>query len=160
MESSDGVKAAPEVPWLMWLGTEETVRKMDEELKLIKGKGAEAIKEQVAARYLGDGRLCSVDREAVTKTQLQYLQTTIPEEEMSEIGQAIGNDMLAIRESSKNNFWPQDGGVRFPNAVCGWCAHRGLCLKQTELVEQLLVQIKPAELEQERDWLDDLDDGE
>jgi hypothetical protein len=158
IEPSEGVKATPEVLWLMWLGQEKDVQLIDEELKLIKGKGAEALKEQTVARYLGDGRLCSVDRDAVTKTRLQYIQTIIPEEEMSEVGQQIGDDMIAIKTAAETGRFPQDGGVRFPNAICSWCNFRGICLKDDKLRDELLIQIKPQKPEE--DFLADLEETE
>jgi hypothetical protein len=158
IEPSEGVKATLEVLWLMWLGQEKDVQLMDEELKLIKGKGAEALKEQTVARYLGDGRLCSVDRDAVTKTRLQYIQTIIPEEEMSEVGQQIGDDMIAIKTAAETGRFPQDGGVRFPNAICSWCNFRGICLKDDKLRDELLIQIKPQKPEE--DFLADLEETE
>jgi hypothetical protein len=99
-----------------------------------------------------------VDRDAVTKTRLQYIQTIIPEEEMSEVGQQIGDDMIAIKTAAETGRFPQDGGVRFPNAICSWCNFRGICLKDDKLRDELLIQIKPQKPEE--DFLADLEETE
>ena len=153
--ATETTKASPEVPWLMLVCTDETVQKMDEQLDKISGKGATEKKEQVIAQFLNDGLLGSVSRESITKVKLQFVRGTIPEEDLSGIGDQIGADMIAMKTSSDRNLYPLDGGVRFPNAICGWCEMRGHCLKQPALVEQLLVQIG-AKVE-ETDWLTELE---
>jgi hypothetical protein len=136
----------------------ETVRLMDEELDAISGKGSKERKDAVYQTYASRGLVSTVPREYVTKTKLQYIQTVIPTEELSEIGQAIGTDVYAIKESGRTGSWPQDGGVRFPNAVCGWCSFRGICLKNNALRDEILVQLKPTA--KETDWLEELEEME
>jgi len=136
----------------------ETVRLMDEELDAISGKGSKERKDAVYQTYASRGLVSTVPREYVTKTKLQYIQTVIPTEELSEIGQAIGTYVYAIKESGRTGSWPQDGGVRFPNAVCGWCSFRGICLKNNALRDEILVQLKPTA--KETDWLEELEEME
>jgi hypothetical protein len=136
----------------------ETVRLMDEELDAISGKGSKERKEAVYQTYASRGLVSTVPREYVTKTKLQYIQTVIPTEEMLEIGQAVGTDVYAIKESGRTGSWPQDGGCRFPNAICGWCSFRGICLKNNALRDEILVQLKPTA--KESDWLDELEEAE
>ena len=155
VEAVEGVKASAEVPWLMLLGSEETVQLMDEELDKISGKGATEKKDQVITQFLAEGRLCVVLRESVTKTKIQLVRGTIPEEDLAEIGQQIGDDMIALRTAGENGRFPQDGGVRFPNAICSWCNFRGICLKDNRLRDELLVKIGPAA--KEDDWLTELE---
>lgn len=145
----------------MFVSTEEVVQKLDEELEQIKGKGSTEAKASKTAEYVDRGDLKIALRDQVTKTRLQFIRGTIPEEDIPEIGQQIGDDMLAMKNCHDTGRYPADGGVRFPNAVCGWCNLRGICLKDDKLVEELLVQIKPAKTEEE-DWLKELEseDGE
>ena len=143
---------------LVYFGSEQSVQLMDELYKQISGKGATEKKEQAFAGLLSDGKMFCVSSESVTKTKLQFIRATIPQEEMSGVGQAIGNDMLHLKASVDENFWPQDGGVKFPNQQCTWCEQRGHCLKLPDLVEKLLVQIKPAT--QDDDWLKELEQGD
>lgn len=142
------------VPILAGLG--ESVQKMDEELEKISGKGATEKKEQVLQKFIADGLIGSVSRESVTKVRLQFVRGTIPEEDLAEIGDQIGLDALAMHESNRRGLFPADGGVRFPNAICGWCEFRGICLKDDALRDSLLVQIKPKQAEED-DWLKELE---
>ena len=137
------------------LGAEETVRIMDETLDAIKGKGSTEAKAQVLAEYLADGRLCIVPRESLTKAKLQMVCGTIPEEDLPEIGQQIGQDMLGIKAAFENNAFFKDGGVRFPNAICSWCEMLPICNRNDARRDETLVQIKPAAKEDE--WLAELE---
>lgn len=145
-------------PEILWIGTEETVRIMDETLDKISGKGSKEKTEQVFAEYLADGRLCAITKDAVTKCRLQFVSTKIPDKDIPEAGQNIGHKMLQIREAAKTNFFPKTGGVRYPNQKCPSCRMRGLCLNRQDLVDQLLVKIGPKALE--KDWLDELEGDE
>ena len=66
--------------------------------------------------------------------------------------------LIALRTAGENGRFPQDGGVRFPNAICSWCNFRGICLKDNRLRDELLVKIGPAA--KEDDWLSELEAGE
>ena len=158
--ATETIKAAPAVPWLMLVATDETVQKMDEELDKISGKGATEKEEAVVSAYLSRGLLGSVVRESITKTRLQFVRGIIPEEELAGIGQQIGIDIISMKSASDSGTYPLDGGVRFPNAICGWCEMRGICLKDNKLRDEILVQIGPKE--EEKDWLSELegDDSE
>ena len=154
VETTETTKAAPEVQWLMWLADAETVRLMDEELDKISGKGATEKKDQVYTRYLSEGKLCAVPRSAVTKTKLQCVQAVIPEEDLADIGTAIGTDMIAMHTAAKTGSYPLDGGVRFPNAICSWCSFNPICLKDSKRRDETLIQLNPTA--PEKDWLDEL----
>ena len=146
---------------IILLATEEIVRKMDEELDAISGKGATEKKEQVLAKYLCDGKLCSVGRDSITKTRLQFLTARIPEKELPETGQHIGSRLIQIKEAVRTNFFPKTGGVRYPNTKCPNCRMRGLCLDRPDLVEKLLVKSGPKpKKEEEDDWLKELEEVE
>jgi hypothetical protein len=155
VEAAEGVKASPAVPWTMFVATEETVQKMDKELDAISGKGAKEATAAVFTNYIISGGLVQVKRDQITKTRLQFVRGTIPEAELTEIGEQIGSDTMAVHQSSKTGLYPKDGGVRFPNAVCGWCEMRGICLKDNKLRDELLVQIGPKV--QDDDWLKELE---
>jgi hypothetical protein len=152
---SEGVKASPAVPWLLLAGTTEVVRKMDEELEKISGKGSKERTEALYAEYAADGRLVYASQDGVSKTRLQFLEATIPDKDIPEAGQFIGHRMLQIKSSVESNFFPKTGGLRFPNQKCPSCRMRGLCLGRQDLVDQLLVKIGPKV--QEDDWLKELE---
>ncbi len=160
VEASEGVKASPAVPWSMLVGTEETVQKMDDEQEACKGKGSTEAKDKVVASYLADGRLCSVVRDQVTKVKLQMVCGTIPEEDLADVGNQIGTDVMAVWSASKSGIYTQDGGVRFPNNSCLFCEMNPICLRDSKRRDETLVQIGPKV--QEDDWLKELegDDSE
>jgi hypothetical protein len=139
---------------LLYMGTPENVRLLDELLEPISGKGSTEAKNTVIASYLSDLKLIALPKSAVTKTRLQFIRARIPESEFAEIGQMIGHQVMQIRQSDKENQWFQDSGVKFPDQKCTWCVQRGHCLKRPDLVEAMLVQINPA-AKPEPDWLDE-----
>lgn len=136
------------------MGTEETVRIMDEELDQISGKGSKERKEQVFQKYASQSKINTIAREHLTRARIQWVRATIPEEDLPDAGNQIGHKMIQIKTSFENNFWPKTGGVRWP-VKCPSCRMRGHCLNRPDLVEQLLVRIDPAV--QEDDWLKELE---
>lgn len=141
------------------LGTEETVRLMDAELDKIEGNGSKEAKANVLLSYMSNGRIAFVPREAITKTRVQFVRGTIPEEDLAGIGDAIGIDMMAMKHAADKGVYPLDGGVRFPNAICSWCEMLPICNRDDRRRDETLVQIGPAV--QEDDWLRELEsDGE
>ena len=158
--ASEGVKEQPEVPWSMLVGPEETVQIMDKAIKEISGKGSKERTEQLFTEYLASGKLCSVQRDQVTKTRIQFVKGEVPEEDLPEIGDAIGRDLIQIAYASQQGCFPQDGGVRFPNNSCTYCSFRGVCLKDQNLIDTLLVNIKAAPAIKEDDWLTELETEE
>lgn len=87
----------------------------------------------------------------LTKQRLQFLTTVITPEEMEETGEIVGREMVEIVAANKTGKWAQNPGVRFPDNRCGWCALRGICLKNQTLVDDLLVQPEGSE------WLEELE---
>lgn len=142
------------------VGSKETVRIMDEELGQISGKGSKEREEQVFQKYAASGLISTVSREHITKAKIQFVRGTIPEEDLPEIGQQIGQDMLSIKSAYDNNAFFKDGGVRFPNAICSWCEMLPICNKNDARRDETLIQIKPAEAQKEVDWLTELEQEE
>ena len=140
------------------LGTPEVVRKMDDEMKTVSGKGATVLKDQIVTRYITEGPLCAVTRDCVTKTKIQWITATIPESELAEIGDGIGHEIVSIMDTNEKNRWLKDGGVRFPDNKCLWCSYRGICTGNAGLRDELLVQIGPKA--PEKDWLEELEEVE
>ena len=83
------------------------------------------------------------------RPEIQYLRTTISEEQRQEYG-ALVQDTIAQIESAR--FLPHSG-VRFPNNTCVACPYIGLCLCNQDLITSKVVQSRGAEL----DWIDQLD---
>jgi PD-(D/E)XK nuclease superfamily len=81
--------------------------------------------------------------------EIQYLHTTITDEQRREFAQLVEN---TIRQIESAQFLPHSG-IRFPQNPCSSCSYIGLCLGRQELVEAALIRRPGAE---SLDWLDDL----
>jgi len=124
------------------------------ELSEIKGKGSTAAKDAVIQRHKDEGKLSEVSTEFLTKLKIQFLAVRISPEDIKEAGEVVGRQIAEIHQANETGFYPKSGGVRFPNNICVYCSHRGLCIKDERLVDELLVRISPTA--KEEDWLDDI----
>jgi len=82
--------------------------------------------------------------------EIQYLRTTISEDQRQEYGQLV-EDTIGRIEAGR--FLPHSG-IRFPQNACLSCPFLGLCLGNQELVDANLVR-KPGA--SDLDWLGELD---
>jgi hypothetical protein len=83
--------------------------------------------------------------------EIQYLRTTISEDQRREFAQLVE---ATAGQIEAGQFLPHSG-IRFPQNGCVSCAHLGLCLGQQPLVEAKLTRQPGAS---DLDWLDRLDD--
>jgi hypothetical protein len=81
--------------------------------------------------------------------EVQYLRTTISDEQRQEFGQLVED---TIRRIESAQFLPHSG-IRFPQNPCSTCPYVGLCLGKQELVDAALVRRPGAE---NLGWLDEL----
>jgi len=81
--------------------------------------------------------------------EIQYLHTTITDEQRQEFGRLVGD---TIRRIESVDFLPHSG-IRFPQNPCSSCPYVGLCLGRQELVDIHLVRRRGAE---DFGWLDEL----
>jgi hypothetical protein len=81
--------------------------------------------------------------------EVQYLRTTITEEQRSEFGRLVDD---TIRRIESAEFLPHSG-IRFPQNPCSSCPCVGLCLGRQDLAEAALVRRPGAE---DLGWLDEL----
>src|SRR2546425_11153301 len=82
--------------------------------------------------------------------EIQYLRTTITDEQRQEFGQLARNTIQHIESAQ---FLPHSG-IRFPQNPCSSCPYVGLCLGKQELAGARLVRRPGA---QDFGWLDELD---
>src|SRR5437016_6148691 len=82
--------------------------------------------------------------------EIQYLHTTITDEQRREFGQLVED---TVRRIESAQFLPHSG-IRFPQNPCSTCPYVGLCLGREELVAADLVRRPGAE---NLGWLDELD---
>jgi hypothetical protein len=81
--------------------------------------------------------------------EVQYLRTTISDDQRQEFGQLVED---SIRRIESAQFLPHSG-IRFPQNPCSSCPYLGLCLGRQDLVEVRLVKRPGAE---DLGWLDEL----
>jgi hypothetical protein len=81
--------------------------------------------------------------------EVQYLRTTITDEQRNEFGQLVAETISRIGSAQ---FLPHSG-IRFPQNPCSTCPYVGLCLGKQEMVEIDLVRRPGAE---NLGWLDEL----
>lgn len=105
----------------------------------IKGKGATAAKQDLLTEYVFKG--FRVPREFVTKCSIQFLPALISEQARQDAEFTIKKEAIEIADCNQNNNFPQKSGVRFPHACCNQCSHLGLCLNDTQLIKEKLVQL-------------------
>jgi len=83
--------------------------------------------------------------------ELQYLKTSITEEQCREYGRLVEG---TVRQIESGQF-PPHCGIRFPNNGCVGCPHLGLCLGDQQMVDSRLIRRPGAT---DLDWLDAFDD--
>ena len=81
--------------------------------------------------------------------EIQYLRTTITDEQREEFGRLVEGTIKRIESAE---FLPH-GGIRFPQNPCMTCPYTGLCLGNKEIVGTVLVRRPGAE---DFGWLDEL----
>jgi hypothetical protein len=83
--------------------------------------------------------------------EIQYLKTSITDQQREEFGQLVDTTTLHIEEG----HFPQHSGIRFPQNGCVSCAQLGHCIGNDQLIESKLIRRPGAS---DLDWLDLLDD--
>jgi CRISPR/Cas system-associated exonuclease Cas4 (RecB family) len=81
--------------------------------------------------------------------EIQYLRTTITDEQREEFGRLVGDTIQRIESAQ---FLPHSG-IRFPQNPCSSCPYVGLCLGKQEMADARLVRRPGVE---SLDWLDEL----
>jgi PD-(D/E)XK nuclease superfamily len=83
--------------------------------------------------------------------EVQYLRTSITEDQQKEFGQLVES---AIGQIESGQFLPHSG-IRFPMNGCTSCSHLGLCLGNQQLIDSKLIRRPGAS---DLDWIDELVD--
>jgi CRISPR/Cas system-associated exonuclease Cas4 (RecB family) len=83
------------------------------------------------------------------QVEVQYLRTTITEEQRQEFGRLVEDTIRRIESAE----FPPHSGIRFPQNPCSTCPYVGLCLGQQQIVDLSLVRRPGAE---DFGWLDEL----
>ena len=83
--------------------------------------------------------------------EIQYLKTSISEDQRQEFGQLVGTTISQIEAAQ----FPTHSGIRFPQNGCVNCSHLGLCLHDQEMIDSNLMRTPGAN---DLAWLDELVD--
>jgi hypothetical protein len=83
--------------------------------------------------------------------EIQYLQTSISEEQRSEFARLLAATLSQIESAQ----FPSHSGIRFPQNGCLSCAHLGLCLDEPKLIDANLIRTSGGN---DLAWLDELVD--
>jgi hypothetical protein len=83
--------------------------------------------------------------------EVQYLKTTIDEDQRREFGQLVET---TISQIEAGQFLPHSG-IRFPQNGCVSCSHLGMCLGDQQLVDSRLIRRPGAS---DLDWIDQFED--
>jgi hypothetical protein len=83
--------------------------------------------------------------------EIQYLRTSITDEQCDEYGELVGRTVSQIESGA----FPAHSGIRFPHNACLSCAHLGMCLGNQNLIDSHLIR-KPGAVA--LDWLEQLVD--
>ena len=81
--------------------------------------------------------------------EVQYLRTTITDDQREEFGHLVGS---TIRRIESGDFLPHSG-IRFPQNPCSTCPYVGLCLGKQEMVDAAVVRRPGAD---SLDWVHEL----
>ena len=82
-------------------------------------------------------------------SEIQYLKTSISEEQRLEFGRLLANTISQIESAQ----FPFHSGIRFPQNCCTSCSHIGLCLDDQKLIDTNLIRTSGGN---DLAWLDEL----
>jgi len=84
-------------------------------------------------------------------SEIQYLKTTISDQQRREFGQLVGATISQIEAG----HFESHSGIRFPQNGCVSCSQLGLCLGNQQMIDTKLLRRPGAS---DLDWLDHFDD--
>jgi hypothetical protein len=127
-------KPKPEVPeevWIVWS------QKIITEMFKVCGKGQTKAEKEKRDEFIHTHAVL-VPKDLITKQRIQFLTAHISLNDQLEASKQIGQDAAQIAFASQENFWPKQGGVRFPNNKCSGCPMLGNCLGDAKLRDTLV----------------------
>ncbi len=133
----------PEGEDAWWVLPHGVTDALHEYTKGLKGK---ALTEKRMEFLRNAGALLSAG--AFTTQRIQFLAARVSDEDMRGSGERIGQQVAEIVAAQERDFYPKEGGIRWPNDKCLNCAMRGICSGNDALRDELLVK-------QGEEWLED-----
>lgn len=126
-----------------WVGSEAQSEEMDKKFPP-KQKSVSALAAKDDWLQTHAMRVLESD---LTKQKVNIRVAKIPLKLSQDRGKAIGNDIIQIHSASSANFFPQQGGIRFPNEKCPSCCMRGICSGDDKIRDELVQLNIPNDFE-------------
>lgn len=106
-----------------------------EKFQEIKGQSAAAKEERL--KFITEyGILTPIAN--TTRQKIEVSLAVVSDDSREDIRKQVEQDIIRICNASETDFWPQQGGVRYPNNKCVTCPMRGICSSNTKLRDELL----------------------
>lgn len=124
----------------------------------IHGKGSKAREQELRDRT--SARV--VTKNEITKVQLQFVTTTIPEDAARGEAESVRRDIASIVQAGQmaaagaepSIAYPRKSGIRFPNNTCSFCSMRQICCgEEVTLVDSPAERMGAIEDNRAVDWL-------
>lgn len=98
---------------------------------------------------------------SVTKQKISFVVVRIPDEDLIEAGEQIGQTIAEIAAAERRKNYPKEPGIRWPNDKCKGCDLLGVCLGDDKLIDAKLIRPKLSSRPRvskvvETDWLENL----
>ena len=126
-----------------WVGSEAQSEEMDKKFPS-KQKSVSALAAKDDWLQTHAMRVLESD---LTKQVVHVRIAKVPKKLADDRGRSIGHDIVQIHRASEENFFPQQGGVRFPNEKCTRCPMRGICSGDDKVRDDLLVLSQPNDFD-------------
>lgn len=126
-----------------WVGSEAQLEEMDKKFPP-KQKSVSALVARDEWLRIHAIRVLESD---LTKQIIRVRIAKVPKKLADDRGRSIGHDIVQIHSASEENFFPQQGGVRFPNEKCTRCPMRGICSGDDKVRDDLLVLSQPNDFD-------------
>lgn len=100
-------------------------------------KGQNVVAKEERLKFIADyGTLVPVS--AITRQKIEVSLAVVSDDSREDIRKQVEQDIIRIHNASETDFWPQQGGVRYPNNKCVTCCMRGICSGNEKLRDNLL----------------------
>lgn len=125
-------KEIPTTPESVYVTDDKDVLKA---LSLMEGR--KAIDKENKLKFIQtNGTIVPVSE--ITRQTVEVNMATISDDSREDIKRQIEQDVIRITNAFENDFWPMQGGVRYPNNKCVTCPMRGICTGNNDLRDELL----------------------
>lgn len=116
----------------VYVGLTKMVEAYEKEISPLRGKARDAKETEWLFANLETKELALVRPEQVTKQKLQFAAARLTQTDMDETGRSVAQTTVEMVRAHDQQFYEKQGGIRFPNEKCNYCAMRWICLNLPE----------------------------